>query len=385
LSDLASAAAADQETVDDMPFFQYGDQVEFYYLESSFPYNVPANVEVAAGSYFNNFVMTSAAMGIWNKDSNVKISVQFVCTSYVDALFPTVVTASTTSGKALQWNNGGKIVVTEPLSENEWLDSRLVATSTGSAYQNIVDTLQNYEDDGDFTFYQPVNVLNPQALNPSLGTDNYLVQAQNSYYLTMELFRVLSDTGVDLESFASLFLTSFSYATEATPVLLQWAAADGPPVTVTDFFVAAKTCYNTKFSDVQGNSAAIDGGYGGMVFLNSVIDCYANGTAYIYASATSVWEITLSPSQPTPQLLRFPVPLPPGNDDLNSDLSAMDILVLVSLGSIFVILILVMGRHMWLKKSQPKGAHLDDEFRGAIKSLLSPSTAAKDVWRETTK
>ena len=67
-----------RSSVEFLPVFEFADAVDIFYLESPFPYTVPANISKAAGVSFNDFVLTHAGIGILNRVTGMKFSVQFV-------------------------------------------------------------------------------------------------------------------------------------------------------------------------------------------------------------------------------------------------------------------------------------------------------------------
>ena len=105
-----------------LPDFNIGDVIEIYYLESTYPPNVPADLEdYLFGPIFRDYVTTHAAIGIWNEQEDVKISVEFYSRDYVGSLLPTLFENGT-----MQWNNSVTIAVTVPMNEAFWKNSRLV-------------------------------------------------------------------------------------------------------------------------------------------------------------------------------------------------------------------------------------------------------------------
>jgi hypothetical protein len=62
--------------------------------------------------------------------------------NYVGGLFP-----NTTEGiDNFMWNNEASIVVTNPLDENNWVNSRLIASTSGVAYTDFIQYLQSNFD-----------------------------------------------------------------------------------------------------------------------------------------------------------------------------------------------------------------------------------------------
>ena len=76
---LSSSQIVDPQ---DFPEFDMGDKVEFYFIEGVFPYTTPAWIKLNMGEIWNQYSLTHAGLGIWNKDSNVKYSLEIVCLNY---------------------------------------------------------------------------------------------------------------------------------------------------------------------------------------------------------------------------------------------------------------------------------------------------------------
>ena len=91
-------------------------------------------------------------MGVWDTTANVKFSIDYLANSYLGGFFPT-----TSNGIAgFQWNNQASIVITNPIIENNWVNSRLIASASGVAYSDFVSWLQ--ENENQYPYYQPSTV-----------------------------------------------------------------------------------------------------------------------------------------------------------------------------------------------------------------------------------
>eukprot|EP01032_Pedospumella_encystans_P035230 gene35230-39850_t len=107
-------------TVDQAPVLANSDQVQFFILESSFPFNAPAGLKTTAGDLFQKFYVTHAGLGVWDINTGEKFSIEFISKDYLGALLPAV----NTTTNELTWQNAGGIVVTIPTNFDDWLDRR---------------------------------------------------------------------------------------------------------------------------------------------------------------------------------------------------------------------------------------------------------------------
>ena len=89
-------------------------------MEGVFPYTTPAAIVDMAGTLWNSYSLTHAALGVWNKESNKKMTIEMVSEDYVGALLPTI------DNNTIYWNNSAVIVMTKPMNESLWMEARLV-------------------------------------------------------------------------------------------------------------------------------------------------------------------------------------------------------------------------------------------------------------------
>lgn len=181
-----------------------------------------------AGTNFNQFGVGHAGLGVWDTTSDIKFSIEFLSNDYVGSLLPQL------SGGNIVWNNAASIVITSPLVEKQWLNSRLITTTTGNAYSQLITYLQDNLED--FTVYQPVTALyvNSSLFNASMeySTDDLhtigevMVPATNSFQFVDTLVGLLASYGTDLGAFLQIYATSYDYLTanENTPGVVQWPA-----------------------------------------------------------------------------------------------------------------------------------------------------------------
>ena len=121
--------------VQDLPFIDYENTVEFHFLLSSLPYNTnPALAklfsQMSGGTELPSF---HAGLGVWDTTTDTKMSIQFVPTNFLSCILPKLL-----NGK-LVWDNSGFIVVSDLMSPSKgstgsssnWRESRLVSTSSG--------------------------------------------------------------------------------------------------------------------------------------------------------------------------------------------------------------------------------------------------------------
>lgn len=240
----------------------------------------------AAGSNFASYGIGHAGLGVWDTTEDNKYTIEFVSETYEGSLLPDVGTNS------LTWNNAGKIVISSPLDDDLWLNARLIATTSGNAYSQLITYLQ--DDIGTkYDYYQPVTALyvNASLVNTSSGdisnTDvssigSIKVNAINSFSFVDDLIYQLSTYGIDLGAFLSIYATSFNYFTrpDTVPTVVSSSHAD-----VLAWFTALDACYNSNFN------AVLQSGAGAQAFLTSIRDCYGS-YAYVFASPVAVYNVS---------------------------------------------------------------------------------------------
>lgn len=141
---------------------------------------------------------------MWDLDTGLKLSIEFISLSYVGALLP-----SFDSG-AMVWNNSAAIVVTNPLSQALWTNSRHIASSTGMAYTNLVNYLNENIDQ--YTVYQPVAIVQSDVnnlINGSTSPIPAILQPVNSYTFVQNVIQQLSKFGCHILSFIQVTTKSF--------------------------------------------------------------------------------------------------------------------------------------------------------------------------------
>lgn len=242
----------------------------------------------AAGSNFRSYGIGHAGLGVWDNTADNKYTIEFVSDNYVGGLLPTI------TGDTLTWNNAGKIVISSPLDNNLWLNARLIATTSGNAYSQLITFLQ--DDLGDaYDYYQPVTALyiNTSLVNTTEGdiSNSNLynvgaikVNAINSFTFVDVLINQLSTYGIDLGAFLSIYATSYNYFTLSTTVPTPVSSSDSD---VVRWYQALSQCYNEVFDAVeQANSGALS-------FFALVKNCYGP-YAYVFATPTSVYNVSCS-------------------------------------------------------------------------------------------
>lgn len=302
-------------SVSDLPTIDIAHTVELYYLEGSFPYNVPPWIASAAGMTYVDFVSTVAGLGVWDTVTNTKFSVQFMASSYIGSLLPNI-----SSDGTIVWNNKAQIVVTYPLIEDEWVSSRHIATTNGGAYSSLANWLKQKEVD--YATFQPVTVVFPtsqfiqsvsiytQIFNNN-GLGSVILKPKNSYSFMDDVILQLSNQGCSLGAFLQVYGSAFSYlsSTNTQPLsTLNLVKGTATYNKVSKWYKALSLCYKTAYQKV----AKAKKNDGASYFLTLIPACYNSSHAYIYATPTSVYNITLlnASQQASPVLYRTVVPLP---------------------------------------------------------------------------
>jgi hypothetical protein len=119
------------------------------------------------GDQWTQYSLSHSGLGIWNKDRHLKLSLEFVCLDYIGSLLPTILSSSSSPSdpETLFWNNSASIVLTRPINETYWSESRLLAVSNGGAYKALVQYLKDHEKR--YSKYQVLSLYPSHVLSSS--------------------------------------------------------------------------------------------------------------------------------------------------------------------------------------------------------------------------
>jgi hypothetical protein len=322
--------------VNGLPTIDNSHQVQFYFLETSFPFNVPESISGSVGNGFKEYSTLVAGIGIWDTTSNKKFSIQFVSNSYVGALFPIL----NHNNGGITWNNTGSIVVTDPLDESSWISSRHIVTTDGGPYSRLVQYLQE-SDNSVFDIYQPINIVYPSStmianytaddnsfifqLN-SANEGNEVVEATNSYTFAKYVVDELHSIGCKVDSFLPIYTSSFSYMTDSDEVeILDYMNNITAKNEVFDWFSSLESCYKNVFANAVASSTE-------SLAFESISICYnISSYAYVYNSESSVYKVHLYNTSiiPVPSVYRYIYDLPKDLSNEQVPLDGADIFVLI--------------------------------------------------------
>lgn len=247
--------AATQYDIYNAPTISNTHSVQFFYLEAPFPYNTPENIIDAAGYEFNRYGIAHAGLGVWDTTSNDKYSIEFTSESYVGSLLPTV------ANGVLTWNNAGNIVITYPLDDSLWLNARLICTTSGSSYSQLITYLQ--DNINLYSTFQPVTGLfvNASLYNATSGDvqsadlnsiGKILIPSSDSFAFVDTLINQLDSYGVDLGAFLQIYATSYTYlAANSNPAaVISWSSSTANSE-VYNWYEELYTCYTDVFTATQ--------------------------------------------------------------------------------------------------------------------------------------
>lgn len=368
---------AERYTIDNAPELSRSDNIQFFYLEAPFPYNAPSNIREAAGVSFNKYGISHAGLGIWDTSDDFKMSIEFICDDYVGSLLPTVNLAE----KSLTWKNQGSIIVTEPLVESDWLNSRLLSTTSSTAYTQLIDYLKSNRKS--YENYQPVSYIyaDPNSsfyYDSNLQTENgrvgeIKIQATESFDFVNTLIKQLDSYGVDLGTFLNIYAVSFDYVTNVNqePEIIEWdgqqsnsnnkANSKKPnkknkignldtnnlifttetvsynvPDDILNFYNDLSNCYSASLSTTLSNEE------GASFFFQDIKNCYSTKPyAYIFKTPNSVYKVNNLINDPsltisTPYFGQYVYELPEGEKSAKEKLQPIDYvtIVFVLLGAI---------------------------------------------------
>jgi hypothetical protein len=277
-------------TIYSAPTLSISDAVQIYYLEAAFPYNAPENIVNAAGIAYNSYAANHAGLGIWDTTTGDKFSIEFLSIDYVGGLLPEL-----TNGQ-ITWKNTASIVITWPLVQDNWLSSRLVTTTIGSAYSQLITYMQDNQDS--FEAYQPITglYLNASNINNSAIYRNsevsdmgdLILPSSSSYWFVDLLVTQLGTYGCDLDSFLQIYATSFNYLSDlkADPSIVSWSSPQQANSEVYAWYEQLNACYNATYQATVTNSQ--DASY----FLDIIKSCYGP-YAYVFRTNTSVYNVSI--------------------------------------------------------------------------------------------
>jgi hypothetical protein len=198
-----------------------------------------------------------------------------------------------TASGSIQWRNAASIVITDPINEDLWLNSRLITTTSGNAYSQLITYLQ--ANTALYAYYQPVTslFLNLTLVNSSdiVSNDDFneigtiILEPTNSFAFVNDLINQLGSYGCDLGAFLQIYATSFDYisSTKAAPQVVSWNGQ--APSAVAQWYQELKNCYGIVYDNTQTN------GQGSSYFLEAVKNCYGS-YAYVYKTSNSVYNVS---------------------------------------------------------------------------------------------
>lgn len=153
------------------------------------------------------------------------------------------------------------------MDESAWLNSRLLTTTSGNAYSQLITYLQG--NTGLFAYYQPVTgiYVNVSLINSSTVVINddidkfgdVLVQPINSFAFVDNLISQLGSYGCDLGAFLQIYATSFDYMARdaVAPTVVSWSTGGPANTEVYNWYEDLINCYNqTYVNTVQTNQDA---------------------------------------------------------------------------------------------------------------------------------
>lgn len=200
-----------------------------------------------AGDNFREYGISHGGLGVWDKTTDYKFTIEFVSEDYVGALLPDF---DQDSG-SLVWSNQGEIVFTLPAKESDWQNSQLICDTTGVAYNQLVTYLQDNEDS--FTAYQPVRVQYHH--NTTSTSHRAQVEKRDSFWFVSQLVAQLSSYGADTEAFLEIHATSYEYIarTPLLPEVVQWAPDGAATPDVFAWYQRLTACYHAVYNQTVNN------------------------------------------------------------------------------------------------------------------------------------
>ena len=364
--------------IETIPEIDVSNVVHFYWLEGAFPYNVPSSLQQ---KFSRNFIQVSpynAALGVWDTTTDLKFSIQFVCDQYTGSVFPTLL-----SGNTISWNNTGRIMVTNPLDEDQWIISRHIAQTNGGPYKDLMYYIMNTLAK-QLTTYQPITVLyldlssfNISTLEGSESSDpgltkqmleassTELVSSTESYNFLEMVTDQLNDIGIVTAVFVNTYITLFTYfsaSSTAAPVV-SWALGGAANEEVYQWYQRVERCLAQSMARQEDYSVT------STAFILGILQpCYNTSYAYVYKSPSSVYNITLFNASlvPTPSAIRMIYALPDDAPPAKGALSPVDWFIIVL---VFLTLPLL-GYHAFYRATRFYNDPIHQEGAKLIQSLV---------------
>ena len=340
----------------------------FHLLEGSFPFNTPNDIRKQAGNIFRSNIQAHSGIGIVLESYPgacaainplktvvcIQITVEFASNNYTGGIFPNIIN----NNQQIQWNNNGSVYLTNPINQNNWINSKILTTTTGYIYNQYVVKILDMIKSGHYDIYQPISIVNPNTTSFSsllqipeqyVGT---ILYPASSYTFTNQTISYLVSVQCAIELLLSPPSTNYMYFTNTE---VQVIGLDGGTIEqeVSQWYHNLYQCYYTNIT--HSNDTC----------LTDLSSCYTTKPyAYIYNNASSVYKIILYPNTidiSTPLLFRFLMTTLSVAPLTTPTLGATDVFVLVVLSIVFVAYCGYLTTR--LVKGKTSGSHKEMEGR----------------------
>ncbi|KAL6073935.1 Ceroid-lipofuscinosis neuronal protein 5, variant 2 [Balamuthia mandrillaris] len=127
---------------DSVPMAKPSDKVDFYYVEAPL---LSAEIGTTILGYFDLF---HGAVAIHNRDSGVNITINYDADDFYHSFYPKLVTNST-GHKALEWINGGAVLIYKGINASYWVEEGLrrpVTSVSGDLFNKYMMWLRTVND-----------------------------------------------------------------------------------------------------------------------------------------------------------------------------------------------------------------------------------------------
>lgn len=363
------------------PLVSETQSVTFVTLEASFPFNAPSSIVKAAGPQFRQgsavhggiglIISTSTISALYGQSSSsievMKVSVEFAADSYTSGLFPN------TTNDTVTWNNSGSIYVSNPLNTTLWLNSRIIAETTGFVYLRYISDIFKNITMGAYEIFQPVNILTPnianlQSIAPinQLEIGTTLVSPYSSYAFVKDATGFLLNQNCVIGTFLELTATSFFYfhccvGSSSCPANCNLTSVNlNNPVDekkVSIWYQEVQICFSSISNSGSTN-----------LWLD-IQDCYSSHPyAYVYKNSSAVYNVSLLDTTTyqgvyNPMIYRYVLQEQTISGSAIPSIATIDIVLMVffylSVVSMFLFLVLKVYRNKESKTSRNRTTYLD--------------------------
>uniref|UniRef100_A0A7S3XPY0 Uncharacterized protein n=2 Tax=Heterosigma akashiwo TaxID=2829 RepID=A0A7S3XPY0_HETAK len=352
-----------------LPVYDMDTELELFYLERPFPFNVPDKISKKAGSIFENFGLAHAALGFREKNSTkatggkmsrakrrgvgYRFTLELYAPQFSGGFFPEVLNNLT-----LSWHNQGQIGLHKQTWGAGWTQAVYLTQISGVLFNRYADWLHEFVQVN--RTLQPVTVCynatpaagggEGEGGGPTCLSD--AVNYSSPYSFVWESFRRMASLGAHITRDAPIQLQQTRLAYLAEEGAAARARAVPASLDVVEYYAELRACLNVAFffSDDLAN------------FALKAQACFPD-TVYVNLLNDTYLPVKLTGEKIT--IMRKTVVLPSDKPKEDNEVNFGDVLVLI-----FLITILVFGSLVtYFHLSGNKYFNYPGHGRGRLRSI----------------